>query len=543
MSNGNESLLERLGITEEDRRTRLRWVGIADSDIELIRAAAVHLRPEAEQISKEFYDHSFRFPVLNEKLNVANSNRARLEAAQADYFKRLLDANYDGSYIEFVARIGLRHAELDVKPRWNLGNYSTYAQLIFPRLAKTLKGQALLDTVLAFQKVFTLDGSMAVETYLSGLMDRMVDVNTQLAPAAATVATGTSQVELAAREIASAVQQIARGASDQTSQLGNAQTEMDALGEAVSRVSAASVEQATGVTRATETADTVKQNLGRVSEQAERAGDQSSTSLEDAEAGMRSVDETISAMDTINSAVVSTASQISELSANGKEIDAITRTISEIADQTNLLALNAAIEAARAGEAGRGFAVVAEEVRSLAERASSAAKDIATLIQRVQAGMARSEESMNGAVGDVESGAEKARDAGDALRRIVDGSRELSTGITEIAGMSGVADRAATEMMELVDQVGQQATSTSELAVEMEQRSTSLTEVVSGVTAVAEESAASAEQVSASTEEVTAQIGEMAGQADSIGALVEELTQFLVWIGALNEGQAARQAA
>src|SRR5690606_11860958 len=149
--------------------------------------------------------------------------------------------------------------------------------------------------------------------------------------------------------------------------------------------------------------------------------------------------------------VVATMQGIHESS---RKIGDIVSLIEEIAFQTNILALNAAVESARAGEAGRGFAVVAGEVRSLAQKSSSAAKEIKVLIDESVNRMAVGSEQAARAGQTMEEIVESVRKVTDIMGEISTASVEQSSGLEQInqaiAQMDGVTHHNA----ELVQDLG-----------------------------------------------------------------------------------------
>ncbi len=165
------------------------------------------------------------------------------------------------------------------------------------------------------------------------------------------------------------------------------------------------------------------------------------------------------------SVVEEATSAMSRIEQASKKISQIINVIDEIAFQTNLLALNAGVEAARAGEAGKGFAVVAQEVRELAQRSATAAKDIKALISK------SSEE--------VSTGVALVTSTGDALREIQGkvigiashvtsiavAAQEQSTGLSEVNTSVNHMDQMTQQNAAMVEEA---AASTSRLAEETE---------------------------------------------------------------------------
>lgn len=157
-------------------------------------------------------------------------------------------------------------------------------------------------------------------------------------------------------------------------------------------------------------------------------------SLDIAQDGGETVRRTIDGMDNIREQIQETSKRIKRLGESSQEIGNIVELIEDIADQTNILALNAAMQAAMAGEQGRGFAVVADEVQRLAERSTSATKQIEALVKTIQADTNEAVISMEASTSEVVSGAERAEEAGEVLKRIEEVSRQIAEAIEAIAG-------------------------------------------------------------------------------------------------------------
>ena len=245
------------------------------------------------------------------------------------------------------------------------------------------------------------------------------------------------QTKEATGSMSSGAVQIARG-NDDLSQ--RTQEQAAALEE-----TASSMEEMTA---------TVKQNA----DNARQANQLSTTARGQAEKGGSVMQRVVGAMEEIN--------------ASSRKIADIIGVIDEIAFQTNLLALNAAVEAARAGEQGRGFAVVATEVRSLAQRSASAAKEIKDLISesvtKVAAGTELVDESGKTLAGIIES----VKKVSDIVAEIAAASEEQASGIEQV-------NNAVTQMDSTTQQNAALVEEASAASKSLEERAQSLVDLMS----------------------------------------------------------------
>jgi methyl-accepting chemotaxis protein len=147
------------------------------------------------------------------------------------------------------------------------------------------------------------------------------------------------------------------------------------------------------------------------------------------------------------------------INTSSGRIGDIIGTIDGIAFQTNILALNAAVEAARAGEQGRGFAVVAAEVRALAQRSATAAREVKALVgeslQHTEGGV-RVVQQAGAAIEEIVSSAARVNGR---LSEVLVAAREQTTGVTRSAQAVQLLDGATQQNAALVEETAAAAAS------------------------------------------------------------------------------------
>ena len=252
----------------------------------------------------------------------------------------------------------------------------------------------IAEAVKVAQRVAAGDLSVSIDARgndeTGQLLRALKEMNDNLQGIVARVRHGTDAIAHGSREIASGNMDLSSRTEQQASSLEETASSMEEL------------------------TSTVKQN----GENARQANQMAQSASSVASKGGQVVAEVITTMDSIN--------------ASSKKIVDIISVIDGIAFQTNILALNAAVEAARAGEQGRGFAVVATEVRNLAHRSASAAKEIKILIDDSVHQVSLGSTLVNQAGSTMEEIVNSVRRVTDIMAEITSASNEQEAGIEQI---------------------------------------------------------------------------------------------------------------
>ncbi len=351
---------------------------------------------------------------LNGNIRTANENflRAlgyRLEQIQGKHHSMFVDAvtRSSGDYRAFWEKLGRGEYDAGMYKRVDSDGRDVWIQASYNPIFNP-EGQAY--------KVVEYASVVTEQVKMKEALDAAVKEAQAIAQAAIDgeltkrigLAGKSGQIEALASSVNALIENMMKVVAEIKRSSGEVQSGALEISRGNTNLSQRTEEQASSLEETASSMEEMTSTVKATADNAAQARQLSVAAREQAQKGGRVVTAAVAAMGEINSA--------------SKRISDIIGVIDEIAFQTNLLALNAAVEAARAGEQGRGFAVVATEVRNLAGRSATAAKEIKALI--------------NDSVAKVEEGSKLVDESGKALEDIGTAVKRVTDVIAEIAEAS-----------------------------------------------------------------------------------------------------------
>lgn len=350
-------------------------------------------------------------PSLRQTLRDIEEHHTRLHQSAVRINEALGAGDRDGARQIFMDETTPALA----KVRAHLGSINVHAL----EALKSIENEALSDSsnmaviIIALCAAAVFMGSLVAFFLISGIMKQLGGDPSEVARAALLISKKDLTVNIDYNRNApnSALAAMHRMAASLNTMISQIIVNANDLVEAINQISSGnsslsqrSSEQAAAIEEIAATLEQTTSMIKQNADNAYRAQEVSQGTSRMAEKGGAVIFEAVNS--------------INEVNHSSKKISEIIAVINEIAFQTNLLALNAAVEAARAGEQGKGFAVVAEEVRSLAQRSGTAAREISSLI----------EDSVK-KVGKATDLANKGRDALDEIIKAVQDTGRLISGV------------------------------------------------------------------------------------------------------------------
>ena len=291
--------------------------------------------------------------------------------------------------------------------------------------------------------------------------------------------TSRSQDEAAlSRELSASIEEMAGALEHSTTKFKETTHNVDAM---VSSIQNATT-QAEQVVHATESTardlDQIGEALDRLRKGVDNNAESAAAVKEDAENGVKVVKTFTTEMDRIDEESQKAIAAMQRLNKQTGEVTKIIEVIKDLVSDTELLAFNAAIIAAKAGAEGRGFSVVAEEIRDLADRTTTSADEIESIIKSIRKDTELVNTSVESTGHVIGRGKELSNSTADALSNIVNSSSQAaqdSEDLSQQAAEQGLRARS------MIDQAGSSLRSVRAIVEMMEQQNSAISGIDSGV--------------------------------------------------------------